>query len=74
MYGRRSADLDHLIILGGDAVVLSLFSFDIDRIIPQSSQFAEPLWTDPGVRRGISVQKLISTSEKKKKHRWGMNG
>ena len=39
----------------------------------QSSQLAEPLWTDPGVKSGISVRKLISTL-KKKKHRQGMNG
>ena len=34
---------------------------------PQSSQLAEPLWTDPGLKRGISVRELISTSKKKKK-------
>ena len=34
---------------------------------PQSSQFAEPLWTDPGMISGISVLELISTSKKKKK-------
>ena len=28
---------------------------------PQSSQLAEPLWTDPGVKSGISVRELIST-------------
>ena len=28
---------------------------------PQSSQLAEPLWTDPGLKSGISVQELIST-------------
>ena len=27
----------------------------------QSSQLAEPLWTDPGTKSGISVLKLIST-------------
>ena len=27
----------------------------------QSSQLAEPLWTDPGVKSGISVRGLIST-------------
>ena len=27
----------------------------------QSSQLAEPLWTDPGVKSGISVRELIST-------------
>ena len=31
---------------------------------PQSSQFAEPLWTDPGLRSGISMRDLISTSKK----------
>ena len=34
---------------------------------PQSSQLAEPLWTDPGVKIGISVRELISTKKKKKK-------
>ena len=33
---------------------------------PQSSQLAEPLWTDPGLRNGISVRELISTKKKKK--------
>ena len=27
----------------------------------QSSQLAEPLWTNPGVKSGISVRKLIPT-------------
>ena len=47
----------------------------------QSSQLAEPLWTDPGIKSGISVRGLISTSKtkenkqkNKKKHRQGMNG
>ena len=34
---------------------------------PQSSQLAEPLWTDPGIMSGISVSELVSTSKKKKK-------
>ena len=34
---------------------------------PQSSQLAEPLWTDPGLKSGISVRDLLSTSKKKKK-------
>ena len=34
---------------------------------PQSSQLAEPLWTDPGVKSGITVRELISTYKKKKK-------
>ena len=39
-------------------------------------QLAEPLWTDPGLKSGISVHELISTSKKKKKkkkHRRGTN-
>ena len=48
------------------------------------SLVAEPLWTDPGIKSGISVHELISTSKKKKKekrrhgqtffenpHKWG---
>ena len=35
-------------------------------IWPQSSQLTEPLWTDPGIKSGISVCKLVSTSNKKK--------
>ena len=38
----------------------------------QLSQLAEPLWTDPGLKSGISVHKLISTL--KKRCRRGMNG
>ena len=33
-------------------------------IRPQSSQLAEPLWTDPGIKNGISVCKLMSTANK----------
>ena len=41
----------------------------------RSSQLAEPLWTDPGLKSGISVRKLASTSKERFKiHRWGMNG
>ena len=29
--------------------------------LSQSSQLAEPLWTDPGLKSGISVRELIST-------------
>ena len=43
-------------------------------IWPQSSRLAEPLLTDRGIKSGISVCKLISTSKKKKKCRQGMNG
>ena len=28
---------------------------------PQSSQLAEPLWTDPGLESGIGARELIST-------------
>ena len=28
---------------------------------PHLSQLAEPLWTDPGIKSGISVRELIST-------------
>ena len=38
---------------------------------PQSSQLAQPLWTDPGLRSGISVRKLISTFKFKKKSTGG---
>ena len=40
-------------------------------IRPQSSQRAEPLWTDPGIKSGISVRELVSTSKKKKKSAGG---
>ena len=43
-------------------------------IRPQSSQLAEPLWTDPGIKSGISVHELISISKKKEKHKRGLNG
>ena len=33
---------------------------------PQSSHLAEPLWTDPGLKSGICVHKLISTLKKKR--------
>ena len=33
----------------------------------QLSQLAEPLWTDPGTKSGISVRKQISTEKKKKR-------
>ena len=35
------------------------------KIRSQSSQFAEPLWTDPGLKSGINVCELISTLKKK---------
>ena len=33
---------------------------------PQSFQLAEPLWTDPGLKSGISMCDLISTYKKRK--------
>ena len=33
----------------------------------QSSQLAEPLWTDPGLKSGISARELISTKKERKK-------
>ena len=38
---------------------------------PQSSQLAEPLWTDPGLKSGISVRDLIFIKKKTKKNRAG---
>ena len=36
----------------------------------QSSQPAEPLWTDPGLKSGISVNELISTKNKQTNKTW----
>ena len=36
-----------------------------ENIRPQSSQLAEPLWTDPGLKSGISVRQLISIKKQK---------
>ena len=36
-------------------------------IRPQSSQLAEPLWTDPCLGSGISVRDLLSTLKKERK-------
>ena len=35
----------------------------------QSSQLAEPLWTDPSIKSGISVRKLISASFSQNPHK-----
>ena len=37
-----------------------------ENVRPQSSQPAEPLWTDPSQKSGNSVRELISTLKKKK--------
>ena len=34
---------------------------------PLQSQLAEPLWTDPGLKRGIHLRELISTLKKRGK-------
>ena len=39
-------------------------------IRPWSSQLAEPHWTGPGIKSGISVRELISTLKKKKGAGW----
>ena len=39
----------------------------------QSCQLAEPLWSDPGIKSGISVRELISTLNKKNKKSAGRN-
>ena len=49
----------------------------VRKYLTTSSQLAEPLWTDPGLKSEIGVQDLISTLKKrreKKKCRQGMNG
>ena len=43
-------------------------------IQPQSSQLAEPLWTNPGLKSGISACEVIFTLKKTKQCRWVMNG
>ena len=37
----------------------------------QSSQLAEPLWTDPGLKSGTTVSKLISTLKRERERRTG---
>ena len=44
-------------------------------IRPQSSQPAELLWTDPGIKSGIRVRELIYTKKQQQKNlKQGMNG
>ena len=43
-------------------------------ILTQSSQLAEPLWTDPGLKSGISVRELVFTSKKKKEEEESVGG
>ena len=40
---------------------------ECSNIRPQSSQLTEPLWTDPGIKSGMSVCELISTLKKKER-------
>ena len=46
------------------------YTFDATKrahtLLPQLSQVAEPLWTDPGLKAEL-VRELISTQKKKKK-------
>ena len=41
---------------------------------PQSSQLAEPLWTDPCLESGIVVRELISALKKKRKKKKSAGG
>ena len=41
--------------------------FSIPSLHQRVYQLAEPLWTDSGLKSGISVRELISTLKKKKK-------
>ena len=43
-------------------------------IRPHSSQLAEPLWTDLGIKSGLSVRELTATLKKKKKKAQAGNG
>ena len=43
-------------------------------IQPQSSQLAEPLWTDLGIKVELLCTSYSPLQKKKKKGRWGMNG
>ena len=43
--------------LSGNEIICNLSG----KTRPQSSQLAEPLWTDPGLESGISLRELIST-------------
>ena len=45
---------------GKASQVTSEMRYNIN-LLPQSSQLAEPTWTDPGIKSGISVRELIST-------------
>ena len=40
----------------------------------QSSRLAEPLWTDLGLKSGISLRELISTLKKKKRKKKALTG
>ena len=43
-------------------------------IRPQSSQIAEPLWTYPGPKSGISVRELISTLQQQQQQQKSAGG
>ena len=42
---------------------LEFVAVECDLVLSQS-QLTEPLWTDPGLKSGIGVRKLISTLKK----------
>ena len=45
----------------------SVGTYQIQEMVIHSSQLAEPLRIDPGLKSGICVRKLISNQKKKKK-------
>ena len=45
-----------------------------ESIRPQSSRLAEPLWTDPGIKSGLSSRELISTLKQTNKAQAGNEG
>ena len=52
--------------------VISCSYYCVSCGISQSSQLAEPLWTDPGIESGNSVQELISTLKKEREKKVGV--
>ena len=45
---------------------------ELTRNLSGNIQLAEPLWTDPGIKSGISGRELIIYFKKTKKRRWGI--
>ena len=70
--------LDLFYNMSGFSIIFSII-FSSGNIRPQSSQLTELLWTNPGIKSGISVSELMPTlkkkhTKKKKKRRRGMSG